>query len=90
MSARSKASVCGPFLAGIAGSNPPRAWMSASCEFCVLSSRGLCDWPIALREESYRVCVCVIECDQLQQYPAHLQCVGRRRSRVKRRKEINK
>ena len=35
------------------------------------------------------VCVCVTECDQLQQYPAHLQCVGRRRSRVKRRNEIN-
>jgi hypothetical protein len=28
-------------LAGIAGSNPAEAWMSLSCESCVLSGRGL-------------------------------------------------
>ena len=45
---------------------------------------------LSLVQRSPTECVCVIECDQLQQYPAHLQCVGRQRSRVKRRKEGNK
>jgi hypothetical protein len=31
---RSKASVCGRLLAGVAGSNPGGAWMSVSCECC--------------------------------------------------------
>jgi hypothetical protein len=36
------------------------AWMSVSCECCVLIGRGLCDGPISRPEESYRVwCVCV-------------------------------
>jgi hypothetical protein len=34
---------------------PPGARMSVSCEFCVLSGRGLCDGPITRPEESYRV-----------------------------------
>jgi hypothetical protein len=38
---------------------PPRAWMSVSCECCVLSGGGIYDGPIPLPEESYRVCVCV-------------------------------
>jgi len=33
----------------------PWAWMSASCECCVLSVRALCDGPITLPEESYWV-----------------------------------
>jgi hypothetical protein len=33
----------------------------------LLSGRGICDGPITRAEESYRVCVCVIECDQVQQ-----------------------
>jgi hypothetical protein len=38
----------------------PAAWMSVSCECCVLSSKGLCDGLIARPEESYRVwCVWV-------------------------------
>jgi hypothetical protein len=38
---------------------PPGAWMSVSCECCVLSGRGLCDGPITHAEESYRGwCVC--------------------------------
>ena len=38
----------------------PGAWMSVSCECCVLSGRGLCDGPIPLPEESYRLwCVWV-------------------------------
>jgi len=32
--------------------------MSATCECCVLSGRGLCDGPIIRPEESCRVCVC--------------------------------
>jgi hypothetical protein len=44
LAALSKASVCVRSLAGIAGSNPAGAWMSASCDCCVLSGKGLCDW----------------------------------------------
>jgi hypothetical protein len=31
------------------------AWMSVSCECCVLSGRGLCDELVPRPEESYRV-----------------------------------
>ena len=34
---------------------PPEAWMSVSCECCVLSGRGLCVGLITCPEESYRV-----------------------------------
>jgi hypothetical protein len=34
---------------------PPRAWMSVSCECCVLSGRGLFDGLVTRPEESYRV-----------------------------------
>ena len=34
---------------------PPGAWMSVSCECCVLSDRGLCDEPVTRPEESYRL-----------------------------------
>jgi hypothetical protein len=38
---------------------PPGAWMSVSCECCVLSGRVLCLGVITRVEESYRVwCVC--------------------------------
>jgi hypothetical protein len=53
--ARSKPWVCGHSLAGIAGSNPAGAWMSISCECCVLSDRSLCVGLIIRPEESYRV-----------------------------------
>ena len=33
---------------------PPGAWMSVSCECCVLSDRGLCGGLITRPEESYR------------------------------------
>ena len=56
MAARSKAFVCGSSLAGIAGSNPAGAWISVSCECCVLSGRVLCDGLITQPEGSYRVC----------------------------------
>jgi hypothetical protein len=35
---------------------PPWAWMSVSCECCVLSGRGLCDGPITRSKESYWLC----------------------------------
>ena len=38
------------------------AWMSACCECCVLSDRGLCDELIARPEDSYRLW-CVVVCD---------------------------
>jgi hypothetical protein len=54
--ARSKASACGRSLAGIVVVNPAGAWMSVSCECCVLSGRGLCDGLVTRPEESYPVC----------------------------------
>jgi hypothetical protein len=41
---------------------PPGAWMSASCECCALSGRGLRDEPISRLGKSYRQW-CVIVCD---------------------------
>jgi hypothetical protein len=42
---------------------PPGAWMSVSCECCVLSGRGLCDGLITCPEQSYQVwCVSKV-CD---------------------------
>ena len=41
---------------------PPGAWMSVSCECCVLSGRGLCDELMTRPEESYRLW-CAIVCD---------------------------
>jgi hypothetical protein len=51
VAARSKAWVCGRSLAWIVSSNPPEAWMSVSCECCVLSGRGLCVELITRPEE---------------------------------------
>ena len=34
---------------------PPGTWMFVSCEYCVLSARGLCDGLITRSEESYRL-----------------------------------
>jgi len=60
--ARSKAYVCGRSLAGIAGSDPAGAM--DICLLCVLCDvTGLIPRP----EDSYRVCSCVIVCDQVQQ-----------------------
>jgi hypothetical protein len=58
---------------------PPGAWMFASCECCVLSGRGLCDRPIPLPEESYRLWY-VSECDQVKINNLDTYCeqVGRR------------
>jgi len=53
--APSKAQVCGRCLGGAAGSNTAGAWMSASCDGCVLSGRGVCIGLIHRPEESYQV-----------------------------------
>jgi hypothetical protein len=55
VAALSKAWVYGRSLVGIVGSNPAGAWMSVSCECCVLSGRGLCDGLIP-RPESPTEC----------------------------------
>jgi hypothetical protein len=52
--ARPKTWVDGRSIAGIAGSNPAGAWMSASCVCYVLPGRGLRDGSITCPE-----CVCV-------------------------------
>jgi hypothetical protein len=41
----------------------PGAWMSVSCECCVLSGRGLCDGLITRPEESYRLWCVSNVCD---------------------------
>ena len=67
MAARSKASVCGCSLGGIAGSNSGYgAGMSVTCQCCVKPGRDLCVGPITNAEDFCRmcVCVCVTECDQ--------------------------
>ena len=48
------AGVCGLSLSGFAGLSPARE-MNISCESRVLSGRGLSDWPINYRDESYRL-----------------------------------
>jgi hypothetical protein len=52
---------------------PPGAWMSVSCECCVLSGRGLCDELVNRPEESYRVwCVkCVWSRNLEMRRPRH-------------------
>jgi len=55
VAARSKAWVCGCWLAGIAGSIPAPGHGCLSCECCVLSGRSLCNGPITRVEESYRM-----------------------------------
>jgi len=42
-------------LQGLRVRIPPGAWLSVSCECCVLSGRGLCDGLLSRPEESYHV-----------------------------------
>jgi len=63
---------------------PPEAWISVTCECCVLLRRGLCDRPISRPEtptEYVCVCVCVIRCNN---NPLHLQWLARRGKTKKR------
>jgi hypothetical protein len=47
-------------LLGLRVRIPPVAWMSLSCERCVLSDSGLCEGPITRLEKLYRMWrVCV-------------------------------
>jgi hypothetical protein len=57
--------VCGRLVAGIEVLNPNGAWLSVSCECCVLSGRGFCVRLITRLEESYRMYV--NECDYMKQ-----------------------
>jgi hypothetical protein len=66
VAARSKAWVCGRSRAEITGSNLASG-MNVTCECRVFSGRGLCDELINRPEESYRVFLCVTDCDQLEQ-----------------------
>ena len=54
VAARFKAWVCGRSLAGMAGSNHAGD-MDVSCEWCVLSGRGVCVGLIIRPEESCRL-----------------------------------
>ena len=58
MAARSKASFCGPSLAGIAGSNPAGD-MDVCGECCVLSEVSAKGRPLVQRVPTESVCVCV-------------------------------
>jgi hypothetical protein len=59
---RSKAWSASARLLGLRVRIPPRAWMFACCECCVLSGTGLCDGLITRPEESYRLW-CALVCD---------------------------
>ena len=65
---RSKAWVCGRFLAEIVGSNP--SWvMDVCCDCRVLSGRGLCDELMTRPQESYRlwfIVVCDLEISRMR------------------------
>ena len=43
--------------------NPPRAWMSLCCEYCVLSGRGLRDKLLTCSEDSHWLW-CIVVCDE--------------------------
>jgi hypothetical protein len=58
-------------LLGLRVGIPPEAWMSVSCECCVLSCSGLCNGPIPHPEDPYRVW-CVLGHDQVQHITANL------------------
>ena len=68
LAARSKAWFRGRSLAGIVGSNSAGG-LGCLCVVSVVRyvGRGLGSWPVPGLEESYRVCVCVTGCDQVQQ-----------------------
>ena len=86
---QSKARAYGRSLAGIAGSNSTRAWMSISCGCCVLWGRNLCDVPISHTEESYRlwcVIVCDLEISIVRRPWTALDCCARNKKHLSRHK----
>ena len=62
MLARSKASSANARLLKLWVRISSEAWISVSCECCVLSGRGLCEGLFTRPEESYRLW-CVVVCD---------------------------
>ena len=94
VAAQFKARVCGRSLAGIAGSNPAMGmvvfllWLLCVIRWsrrrADLSSRG-----VLLIVYIY-VCVCVIECNEVQQYPLHLHSLRERSQTKKERKKERK
>ena len=66
LAARSEPLVCGRSISGIAYSNPAEV-MDVYYACCVLVGKGLCDGPIRRPEESNQMCVCVLQCDKVQQ-----------------------
>ena len=98
MAARSKAWVCGRSIAGNAGSNPTRAWMSASSVsvVCCQVKVSVTGRSLVLRSPTECVCVCVslsvIRCNN---NPLHLRRISRKvrlskKRRKKRKKERKK
>ena len=88
MAARSKAWVCGRWLAGTVGLNPAGG-MVVSFDCCVLSGRGLCDEPIARPEESYRLW-CVVVCDlEISMNEEVMTLVGPQRHKKKSQKKAD-
>jgi hypothetical protein len=80
---KSKARVCGLSPAGITGSNPAGG-MEVTCECCVLPGRYLCDGPITLQEEFYRLScvVCDLETSIMWRQRPGLGCCFRGEKRV--------
>ena len=70
MATRAKVRSAATRLLGLPVRIPPVARISVCCDCCVLSGRGLCDGLIPRPEESYRVCIFVIGCDQVQKKPS--------------------
>jgi hypothetical protein len=82
VAARSKASFCGRWLAGIAGSNSSGSRMSVY-ECCVFSGRGLCDGLIPRPERSPTMCA-VSQCDRARHRkdPRPTRAVGSRERKI--------
>jgi hypothetical protein len=69
-------------LLGLRVRIPQEAWMSLSCECCVLSGRDLGDGLIPRPEESYRQCMS-LSAIRRKSNPLHLQRVGKRIQNLK-------
>ena len=54
-----------------------------SCECCVLSDRGICDWPIPRSEESYRGVSATLRVSWYSSNDLHLQSGGKRGQALK-------
>ena len=75
-------------LQGLRVRIPPGPWMSVSCEWCVLSGRGLCDGLIPRPEETHRVRM-RLSVIRRNNSCLHLQWIDRRGQAYKERKKEN-